>query len=111
MYIRGRQSEIGVQRSRHQVTSCNERARIDVEKSQGNEDDEMREKGGHDERKGTRERDEETLSHASRTQQWQSQVCYCESLVFRRLSTITGYLENEAACRRERTRRTDYSYL
>lgn len=39
MYIRGRQSEIGVQGSRHQVTSCNERARIDVGESQGNEDD------------------------------------------------------------------------
>jgi len=85
MYIRGRQREIGEQGSRHQVTSCNERAKIDVEESQENEDDdddddddETRKKRGRNSSKGTRERDEETFGHASRTQQWQSQVCYCE---------------------------------
>lgn len=33
---------IGVQRSCHRVTSCNERARIDVEKSRRSEDDERK---------------------------------------------------------------------
>lgn len=74
MYIRGRQSEIGVQGSRHQVTSCNEPARIDVEESPENEDDamttttrrEMREKGGHDQGKETKERDEETFGLVTR---------------------------------------------
>lgn len=59
-----------MQGSRHQVTSCNERARIDVEESQGNEDDddddETREKRGRDQSKGTRERDEETLGSVTR---------------------------------------------
>lgn len=39
MNIHGRQSDIGVQRSCHRVTNCNERARIDVEESRGNQDD------------------------------------------------------------------------
>lgn len=38
MNIHERQSEIGVQRSCHRVTNCNERARIDVEESRGNEE-------------------------------------------------------------------------
>lgn len=79
MNICGRQSEIGVQRSRHRVTNCNERARIDVEESRGNERrrrrrrerDEMRWDGKEaakkgDESKRSKEEDEETLESVTR---------------------------------------------
>lgn len=57
MNIHRRQSEIGVQRSCHRVTNCNERARIDVEKSRGNEeaDDEDEVKWDEIEKKPRRE--------------------------------------------------------
>lgn len=107
MYIRGRQSEIGVQGSRHRVTSCNERARIDVEESQGNEDDDDDDDGDETrwERKGAATRvkgqGKEMKKRSGRSRVSNSAMAITSLLlrvVFRRLSTITGCFENEAAC-------------
>lgn len=99
MNIRGRQSEIGVQRSRHRVTNYNERARIDVEESRENEDgdgtkwDEIEKKPRREESKRSREEDEETLSGRSRVSNSAMAITSLLLLrvVFRRLSTITGW--------------------
>lgn len=110
MNIRGRQSEIGVQRSRHRVTNYNERARIDVEESRGNEeDDENETKWDEIEKKPRREetrvkgRRKKMKKLSGRSRVSNSAMAITSLLlrvVFRRLSTITGCFESE----RERAR-------
>lgn len=114
MNIRGRQSEIGVQRSRHRVTNYNERARIDVEKSRGNEDDDEDEtKWDEIEKKPWREetrvkgRRKKMKKLSSRSRVSNSAMAITSLLlrvVFRRLSTITGCFESEAERARARTK-------